>query len=117
MYVMYVEIAFATVIVPLHYYMAISFNKLNPTKLRLADKLTFGKLKECRLCDIIQDHYEYLIWAEKQGFVQFSKEVEEVIQDQANFSRWQAPKEDVVVDTYDKFNGYVDSSWEEDVPF
>ena len=54
--------------------MAISFNKLKDPKLGMLDKLTFGKLKDCRVCDVAQDHYEYLIWAEKNGFVKFQPE-------------------------------------------
>jgi uncharacterized protein (DUF3820 family) len=94
--------------------MAISFNKLKDPKLQLTDKITFGKLKDCRICDVIQDHYEYLIWAEKQGFVQYSKEVTTVILETANFAVWEAPQEErPIIDTYDKFFTIM----EEDIPF
>jgi uncharacterized protein (DUF3820 family) len=99
--------------------MAISFNKLKDPKLGLMDKLTFGKLLGCRVCDVVQDHYEYLIWCEKQGFVKFQQDVTDLILEQAHFERWKVPTgEDVVVDTYDKFNGYVTSdNWDDDIPF
>lgn len=100
--------------------MAISFSKLKDPKLGLVDKLTFGKLKDCRVCDVIQDHYEYLIWAEKQGFVKFQQEVTDCILEQANFEKWEAPVEhnsqDDVKDLYEKVSR-IDSSWEDDVPF
>ena len=86
----------------------------------LLDKLTFGKLKDCRVCDVVQDHYEYLIWANKQGYVQFQKEVTDLIEEQANFERWEGVDEhnsqdDIVKDTYEKFMGFSDM--EDDVPF
>lgn len=101
--------------------MAISFNKLKDPKLGLLDKLTFGKLKDCRVCDVIQDHYDYLIWAEKEGYVKFQQIVIETIQETANFAKWEAP-----VETEDK-NKYQDlyeictresyDSWDDDIPF
>lgn len=57
----------------------------------MLDKLTFGKLKDCRVCDVIQDHYEYLIWCEKQGFAKYTKEVTDCILEQAQFKKWEAP--------------------------
>jgi hypothetical protein len=68
--------------------MAISFNKLRDPKLGLTDLITFGKLKNCRVCDVAQDHYEYLIWAEKNGFVKFRQESIALIQEQASFAAW-----------------------------
>ena len=68
--------------------MAIKFTKLRDPRLGLTDKLTFGKLTGCRICDVAQDHYEYLIWAEKSGFVKFQPEAVELIQEQASFARW-----------------------------
>lgn len=98
--------------------MAINFSKLKDPKLSLTDKLTFGKLKDCRVCDVIQDHHEYLIWAEKQGYVKFHPIVIETIQEIAGYVKWETPVED----TKDLFGAPVYSpqwnpSWEEDVPF
>lgn len=103
--------------------MAISFNKLKDPKLGLTDKLTFGKLKDCRVCDVIQDHYEYLIWCEKQGYVKFQQEVTDLILEQANFEKWQAPVEDTPPhNPYHISNWFDDpkmdfSDWTEDIPF
>ena len=69
--------------------MAISFKKLKDPKLGLTDLITFGKLKGCRICDVAQDHYEYLIWAEKSGFIKFQPDVVTLIQEQASFAAWQ----------------------------
>ena len=68
--------------------MAISFQKIKNPKLGLTDTITFGKLKGCRVCDVAQDHYEYLIWAERSGYVKFQPEAIELIQEQASFARW-----------------------------
>lgn len=100
--------------------MAKAFTKLKDPKLGLLDKITFGKLRDCRLCDVIQDHYEYLIWCEKQGFVKFQQEAIDVIAEQANFKRWEAPVEessqDNIKDVYEKITR-IDYDWEDDVPF
>lgn len=98
--------------------MAVSFNKLKDPKLSLTDKITFGKLKDCRVCDVIQDHYDYLIWAEKEGYVKFQQIVIETIQEAANFAKWESPEttESPMVDTYDRFNGSL-GDWEDDIPF
>ena len=68
--------------------MAIGFSKLKNPKLGLTDTITFGKWYGCRVCVGAHDHYEYLIWAEKQGFVKFQPEAIELIQEQASFARW-----------------------------
>ena len=100
--------------------MSIPFSKARDPKLGLTDKLTFGKFKDCRLCDIIQDHYEYLIWANKQGYVQFQKEVTDLIEEQAHFKRWEGVAEhgsqDDIKDVYEKITR-IDYDWEDDVPF
>lgn len=100
--------------------MSIPFSKARDPKLGLTDKLTFGKLKDCRLCDVIQDHYEYLIWANKQGYVQFQKEVTDLIEEQAHFKRWEGVAEgssqDDIRDVYEKITR-IDYDWEDDVPF
>jgi len=69
--------------------MAISFNKLKSPVLNMTDKITVGKLSGCRVCDVIQDHYEYLIWADKQGLLKFSAIVVETIKEHAGFKAQQ----------------------------
>lgn len=95
--------------------MAKSFSNLKDPKLGLTDKLTFGKFKDCRICDLIEDQYDYLIWIEKEGYVKYQQIVVETIQETANFAKWEAPVED----TKDLFGMpvYADPSWELDVPF
>lgn len=112
--------------------MAINFNKLKDPKLGMLDNITFGKLSGCRVCDVIQDHYEYLIWCEKQGFVKFQQDVTDLILEQANFEKWQPPVEPEVesIDTalrrkLNAFHGgysstsrdYTFSDMEDDIPF
>lgn len=103
--------------------MAISFNKLKDPKLGLLDKLTFGKLSGCRVCDVVQDHYEYLIWCEKQGFVKFNREVEILICETASFEKWEAPVEDNPNSDPHHISNWFDdpkmdfSDWTEDIPF
>ena len=76
--------------------MAISFNKLRDPKLGMQDKITFGKLRDCRVCDVIPDHYEYLIWAEKAGYLKFQPIVVETIQEHAGFKAQQRYQEEEI---------------------
>ena len=98
--------------------MAISFTKLKSPKLGLTDKITFGKFKDCRVCDVVQDHYEYLIWAEKQGYVKFNREVEVLICETASFEKWEAPVEDSEPrDIFEISSKYQNGIFDDDVPF
>jgi len=94
--------------------MAISFGKLKDPKLGLTDKLTFGKLNGCRICDVAQDHYEYLIWAERQGYVKYQQEVIDLIHEQASFAKWKIYQEEEV-DPY--MEPHFPVLFEEDIPF
>jgi hypothetical protein len=107
--------------------MALQFNKLKNPKLGLTDTITFGKLSGCRVCDVAQDHYEYLIWAEKSGFVKFQPDVITLLQEQASFAAWQIHEAEEVAPYMDG-NKYeylaeiasrqdYDTSFEDDVPF
>lgn len=51
----------------------------------MTDKIMVGKLQGCRVCDVIPDHYEYLIWADKQGLLKFKGIVLETIKEHAGF--------------------------------
>jgi uncharacterized protein (DUF3820 family) len=55
--------------------MAKTFGTLKSNKLDMLDKLTIGKFAGCRICDIIADDFEYLIWLNKQGFANFTAPV------------------------------------------
>lgn len=85
--------------------MAINFKNIKDPKLGLTDVISFGKLKGCRVCDVIEDYYEYLIWAEKQGYLKFQAIVIEVIQDAAKFEKPALLEEPEQVDVYDKIRG------------
>jgi hypothetical protein len=69
--------------------MAISFKNLKSPVLGLTDKITVGKLSGCRVCDVIPDYYEYLIWADKAGLLKFQKIVVETIQEHAGYKNQQ----------------------------
>lgn len=69
--------------------MAIGFKNLKSPLLGMQDKITVGKLSGCRVCDVIEDHYEYLIWADKQGLLKFQGIVTETIKEHAGFKNQQ----------------------------
>lgn len=101
--------------------MAKSFTSLKDPKLGMLDKIAFGKLQDCRVCDVIEDHYNYLIWAEQQGYVKFQQVVTEAIQQQAGFEQEQPYLEHEEVDVHLKkqmFGKYIyQVDLADDVPF
>lgn len=54
--------------------MAKLFSNLK-TKLGLLDFISIGKYKGCRVDDIIEQDYEYLIYMDKEKILQFTPEV------------------------------------------
>jgi uncharacterized protein (DUF3820 family) len=102
--------------------MAISFKNIKDPKLGITDTITFGKLKGCRICDVAQDHYEYLIWAEKSGYVKYQAEVVALIQEQASFAAWKIHEEQEVKpwfedDLLQREREMIRSIQDDDVPF
>ena len=65
--------------------MAKTFGSLKSNKLGMLDKLTMGKFADCRICDIIEDNFEYLIWLNKQGFANFTAPVMSDLLSRAGF--------------------------------
>ena len=53
----------------------IQFKNLKKTILDFEDKIPSGKFRDCRICDIIQDDYDYLIWCQRNNMLQLSKPV------------------------------------------
>lgn len=96
--------------------MALQFKNIKNPKLGLTDTITFGKLKGCRVCDVAQDHYEYLIWAERSGYVKFQPEVVSLIQEQASFAAWQLHEEQEVKPWFEE-NDLKPVILDDDVPF
>ena len=76
--------------------MALAFKNVKSTVLDMTDKITVGKLQGCRVCDVIEDQYEYLIWADKSGLMKFTKIVIETIQEHAGFKNQQRHYEEEV---------------------
>ena len=64
----------------------IQFKNLKKVTLDIQDTITSGKLAGCRVCDVVEDHYEYLIWANKNGMLHFSKPVVAKIRQLAAFA-------------------------------
>lgn len=69
--------------------MALAFNKVRSTVLDLTDTIKVGKLQGCRVCDVIPDYYEYLIWADREGVLKFTKRTIESIQEHALYKQQQ----------------------------
>lgn len=61
------------------------FSQLKSTLLGYTDKLPFGKFKDCRICDILDEEYEYLIFLEKDGYVKYNNDLIERIKQKAGF--------------------------------
>lgn len=74
----------------------------------MEDKLTFGKFKDCRICDIVDDNYEYLIFLEKEGYVKYNIYLTEKIKQIAGFEREKAHYEQEEAPWEDGFLGYED---------
>lgn len=65
--------------------MSLAFNKLKSSLLGYTDKLTLGKFKDCRICDILDDDYEYLIYLEKAGYVKYNNDLIEKLKNMAAY--------------------------------
>ena len=104
---------------PVCFYMAISFKNVKSTVLDLTDVIRVGKLSGCRVCDIIEDHYEYLIWADKQGLMKFSKIVLETISEHAGYKNQQIHYENEIAPYTKQFNEseVTELDFSNDVPF
>lgn len=102
--------------------MSITFSKLKSPILDLHSKITVGKLQGCRVCDVVQDHYEYLIWAEKSGLFKFTKIVTETIQEHAGYKAQQRFIEEEIKpwlenDLVKREREMIRSILDDDVPF
>jgi len=86
------------------------FNNLKSTKIGYTDKLTFGKFIGCRVCDIIEDQYEYLIFIEKGGFIKYDNFVTEKIKQVAGFELEKVHYEQEI-------RPWVSEDWDDDIPF
>jgi len=101
--------------------MAISFNKLKSPLLAPTDLIPLGKYKGCRVCDVIEDGYEYLIWAEKQGFLKYSAETVEIIKEAGHFMKEKRHYEEEEAPYEDGYGevqkDLLDTFAEDDIPF
>ncbi len=97
--------------------MSISFSKIKDPKLGLTDKITFGKLKDCRICDVIEDHHEYLMWCEKEGYMRFQTMVVETIKETLLTKGWEQHIEEEVKPFLEQKNHWFTACDEDDIPF
>lgn len=95
--------------------MAIKFNKLRDPKLELTDRLTFGKFAGCRICDCIEDNYEYFQWLTKNTNIQFSEEVLDTITEFWRQSTQQRFIQEEVKPWQSQTQYFSD--WDDDIPF
>jgi hypothetical protein len=86
--------------------MALAFNKIRSTSLAPTDRLTFGRFKDCRVCDVWDDHYEYLIWASKAGYVKFDKTVISRLHERGNFAKIEEYHQNEVRPWEDDFDAF-----------
>lgn len=86
------------------------FNKIKSTVLGYTDKLTFGKFKNCRICDILAEEYEYLIFLEKEGYVKYNIYLTEKIKQVAGFELEKVHYEQEI-------RPWVSGDWDDDIPF
>lgn len=82
--------------------MSLKFSNLKSPLLDFEDKITVGKLQGCRVCDVIPDHFEYLIWADKAGLLKFTKIVVETIQEHAGYKDAQRHYEEEIAPFIEK---------------
>jgi hypothetical protein len=100
--------------------MAISFKNVKSTVLDMTDTIRVGKLQGCRICDVIPDHYEYLIWADKSGLMKYTGIVTETIKEHAGFKnqqRHQLEEVDPYTKEYDEPSVQEVNFSDDDVPF
>jgi hypothetical protein len=96
--------------------MAIQFNKLKSPRLSLLDRLPFGKFQDCRVCDIVPENYEYVLWLHNKSPQLFTKEVVDSAQ---TFKREAASEQHQreEIDPYLKSVSPWLSDWDDDIPF
>jgi uncharacterized protein (DUF3820 family) len=96
--------------------MAITFNKLKTSKLNLLDTFTFGKYQSCRVCDVLPESYEYVLWLHEKNPHMFTKEVV----DSALILRREAVAERNQREEIDPYLAPANpwfSDWNDDIPF
>ena len=96
--------------------MAIKFNKLKDPKLNLLDKFTFGKFQMCRVCDILEEDYNYVLWLHDKNPQLFASEVVT----EAKLLKMEAvEKQDYEEEQkpYTTVNPWYSDDWDDDIPF
>lgn len=81
-----------------------SFKSVKDTGLDEFDVLPFGKLKGCRIHDLINEDYEYLIWLEKNTSIRYNKGLIEKIKAKCLANGWERYKREEVDPYKDDYN-------------
>lgn len=89
--------------------MAKTFTNLKSTGLGLTDKITFGKYKNCRVCDILDD-WEYLTWLKRNTDIRFQTDVLQAIT--AKQAAWKNETHYI-----EEVAPYIDAYGDEDLTF
>lgn len=96
--------------------MAINFNKLKDPKLDLLDKFTFGKFQMCRVCDILEEDYDYVLWLHGKNPQLFAAEVIS----EAKLLKKEATEKQYYEEErkpYTTSNAWYSDDWDDDIPF
>lgn len=90
--------------------MAKTFNTLKPAGLQLTDLLTFGKYKDCRVCDVVETDWEYLKWLSQNTKISIGKPVLDAIT-----LKW--TQADTERHYNEEVKPWVLDDWQDDIPF
>lgn len=96
--------------------MSITFARIKDPRIGLTDKLTFGKYTGCRVCDILEDDYEYVLWLESRMKV-FSPVVIEECENLKRHSSFAIEEDNNKAIINRNPWGLSDNDWDDDIPF
>jgi hypothetical protein len=97
--------------------MAIAFSTIKDPRINLTDKLTFGKYTNCRVCDILEDNYEYVLWLHSKMNNFAPAVIEECMQFKMNqATSIETDNNAAIVNMNPWGNNNIDD-WMDDIPF
>ena len=95
--------------------MAKAFLNLRDPKLHLTSTLPFGKFAGCRVCDILEENYAYVLWLHGKQPNLFHKSVVEEAEQFVREALEKVHYEEEVKPFLGSNNWFSD--WDEDIPF
>lgn len=66
--------------------MAKAFAQLKNPALAPTDQIPLGKLKGCRVCDVVSTEYDYLIWLDRNKYVTYTEDSIKLIKKHAGYA-------------------------------